>query len=340
MNKKIISSLEFGRVLAIFAVLALHAGLFNSYPLYNDEPWVGNIFNQLTRFGVPLFFLLAGYFVKPKLASHPLSGLTSYAKPLLRVWVVWSIICLILPFRGDVLLEHGYLAERQGFFNYLSQSLANTLVQGGLDYLWFLPALVMAVAIIALLDHFKQARLLLPVAIALYLYGVLAGSYVVLTDLPSPFFTRNGPFFSTLLVSLGYLIRQNSFMVKPSTAFIMMVIGLLAHMSEAYFLFTHGAAFNVNDYLFGTALWATGLFLLLLNYPDFGNNRVIHYLGRRVLAIYVVHMIFLIYMMNIEVLIGAKYAMRDLLQFGGTTLTTLLFIALIERTPLKKWLFR
>ncbi len=340
MNKNVIHSLELARVVAIFSILAMHCALFTTYPIIDDIPWVGYLFNQSTRFSVPLFFLLAGYFIQPKIDKAPIASLRSYSLPLLRVWLVWSVIYLVLPFRGDVLIEQGYLAERMVYFDYLYQNMPSTLLQGGFGHLWFIPALIMGVAIIAILITLKLHRLLLPTAIALYLYGVLAGSYSVVTDLPSPFFTRNGPFFSTLMIVIGYLIRQNKVKVKPTLALIMLICGMLIHFSEGYLLHGYGAPFNANDYLFGTVLWATGILLLLLNYPSIGDYKWVHYLSRRVLAIYVSHMIFIIYMMNVEVLLNLEYVARDLLLLGGSIGFTLGLIALIERTPLQKWLYR
>ncbi|WP_070968965.1 acyltransferase [Vibrio sonorensis] len=340
MNKKIISSLELGRVVAIFAILAMHCGMFYSYFQFNEEPWFAYIFNQLTRFGVPLFFLLAGFFVQPKLATAPLDTLKQYSKPLVRIWVVWSAISLLFPFQWHVVMQNGYLAERKGYWGYLGEAPLNSLLEGGLVHLWFIPALIMAVGLIALLNHYKQTRLLLPIAVVLYIYGVLAGSYVVVTDLPSPFFTRNGPFFATLMVAIGYLIRQNEFTLKSKTAAAIAVLGLLIHFGEAFALDGYDAAFNAHDYLFGTALWATGLFLWLLNHPDLGNNKVVHYLGKRVLAIYVSHIIFIIAMQNVAGMYGFQGPMGDLVVFGGTVVITLLFVAIVERTPLQKWLIR
>ncbi|MDW2083481.1 acyltransferase family protein, partial [Vibrio sp. 1640] len=210
-NRKI-ASLEFARIIAMVAIVGLHCQMALTYWQWDGVPWVGYLLNQLARFAVPLFFLISGYLIQPKLSSNPLETLANYAKPLMKIWLVWSVISLLMPFQWQVVAEAGYLAERQGYWGYLASAPLNSLLEGGLVHLWFIPALVIAVAIIACLVRIGMTQLLLPTAVLLYVYGVLAGSYEPLTDLPAPFFTRNGPFFSTLLVVLSYLIREKQWL--------------------------------------------------------------------------------------------------------------------------------
>jgi len=87
-----------------------------TYWQINEVPWIGYILNQTSRFAVPLFFLISGYLIQPKLVSSPWETIINYSKPLLRVWVVWSIICLALPFNLARVEELGYLGERQGYW--------------------------------------------------------------------------------------------------------------------------------------------------------------------------------------------------------------------------------
>lgn len=107
--------------------------------------------------------------------------LRRYCSPLLRVFVVWSVISLLMPFNFQVLAEHGYLAERQGYWGFLAQTPLNSLLEGGLVHLWFIPALILAATITACLAKAKRLEMLIPLAFVLYVYGVLAGSYQVVT---------------------------------------------------------------------------------------------------------------------------------------------------------------
>ena len=72
-----------------------------------------------------------------------------YSKPLLKVWLAWSIISLLMPFNLGKVMEVGYLAEREGYWGFLMSTPLNSLFEGGLVHLWFIPALICAVAILA-----------------------------------------------------------------------------------------------------------------------------------------------------------------------------------------------
>ncbi|MDE1328932.1 acyltransferase [Vibrio aestuarianus] len=335
-----IASLELGRVIAILAVIALHCQMFLSYFTYQDEPWFGYVFNQLTRFAVPLFFLISGYLIQPKLVASPIVTLKRYARPLFRLWVVWSVLCLLVPFNWPTVAQDGYLAERIGYWDYWLSSPLDALLEGGLVHLWFIPALIFAVAILAWLLQTKRTNLIIPLAVALYIYGVLAGSYQAVTELSAPFFTRNGPFFSTLLVSIGFMIRQHTYQLSAAKACVMLSLGLLMHLAEAYALHPHDQLFNANDYLFTTPLWATGCFLLLLAKPNWGNSPWVFALSQRILGVYVSHLLVAISMMNIAGILALQDGMRDLFVFTGTVIFTLLLVIGIEKTPLRSILLR
>lgn len=339
MESKKITSIELGRVVAIFLVVAMHCQMFLSYFLYQDTPWFGYIFNQSTRFAVPLFFLISGYLIQPKLTATPIETVKRYCAPLMRVFIVWSVICLLLPFNIETVLTKGYLAERSGYWGYLAQAPLNSILEGGLVHLWFIPALMIAALITALFAKAGKLNLLIPFAVVLYVYGVLAGSYQNITELWTPFFTRNGPFFSTLMFAIGFVIRQKNIQPTPSQGIVLTLIGMAIHFSEAYFLTGYKQPFNGNDFLFGTMLWGTGIFLFLLAKPNLGNSSWVLSLSKSVLPIYVAHLPVIIIMMNVTGLM-AKGPAKDALVFSGTVILTLALVKGLERTPLNKWLFR
>ncbi|MCF8777218.1 acyltransferase family protein [Vibrio sp. IRLE0018] len=335
-----IASLELGRIIAMLAIIGLHCQMALTYWQIDDIPWVGYLLNQLARFAVPLFFLISGYLIQPKLTATPLSTLKSYAKPLLKIWLVWSILSLLMPFNFQVVAEHGYLAERQGYWGYLSQAPLNSLLEGGLVHLWFIPALVIAVAIIALSLHFQRQSWLVAIATLLYLYGVLAGSYQPLTEIASPFFTRNGPFFSTLLVVIGFVIRDRNLSLSPAKALALVAIGIALHFGQAWSLMKFDIAFNGHDFLFGTEMWATGIFLLLLCFPNWGNHALTFALSRYVLGVYVCHLLIIILLMNIAGMTGLEGIARDLFIYPVTILLSIALVWLIHHSPLRRVLLR
>lgn len=340
MQTNKITSIELGRLVAIFLVVAMHCQMFLTYFLYQDTPWFGYIFNQSTRFAVPLFFLISGYLMQPKLMAAPMATVKSFCTPLLRVFIVWSVICALMPFNFHTVMTEGYLVERMGYWNYLGQAPLNTLLEGGLVHLWFIPALMIAALITALMVRFNQVRLLLPLAVVLYIYGVLAGSYQNITELWTPFFTRNGPFFSTLMFAIGFIIRQNSIQVSAAKAAVLALAGMAVHFIEAYMLMDYKQAFNTNDFVFSTMVWGTGVFLFLLAKPNLGNHAWVLNLSKSVLPIYVSHLPIIIVMMNVAGFMQLAGPAKDATVFTGTIVLTLLLVKGIEKTPLNRWLFR
>lgn len=335
-----IASIELGRVIAILAIIGLHGQMALTYWQIDEVPWIGYVLNQAARFAVPLFFLISGYLIQPKLAASPWTTFINYSKPLIKVWLAWSIICLVMPFNLAKVEEFGYLGEREGYWGFLMSTPLNSFLEGGLVHLWFIPALVCAVLIIALLVELKLNKLLLPIAIALYGYGVLAGSYATLTGLEAPFFTRNGPFFGTLMVTLGFVIRQNQWKVSSTKALGLLALGMLIHFTEAAWLTTFDVGFNMNDFLFGTALWGMGVFMWLLANPNMGNYAWVRAISNRMLGIYVSHLLIIIVLFNVCGALGITELAKDVTVFFGTVLLSFGLVVGIEKTPLRRVLLR
>lgn len=335
-----INSIELLRVVAMFAILSMHCQMMLTYWLVDGVPVVGYVFNQFTRFAVPCFFLISGYLIQPKLSQDPKRTFVSYSKPLLKVFVIWSIICLVMPFNLGIVMTEGYLAERFGYWDWLLLSPINTLLEGGLVHLWFIPALIFAVGIIALFVTIGRVNLLLPLSGILYVYGVLGGSYLDVTEIWTPWFTRNGPFFSTLLVVIGFYIRMKNIRFQSSIALTIGVLGMIMHFSEAAWLTQFDIPFNVHDFLFGTAIWGTGLFLWILSKPHMGSQPWVLATGSLVLGIYVIHLPLIIVMNNVVGILGWQGLQADLTIWVGALILSLLFVFSIRGRKLEKALLR
>lgn len=324
----------------MLAIIALHCQLFMSYMLYNDTPLFGYLFNQCMRFAVPFFFLISGYLIHPKLSQAPLGTLKTYSLPLLKIWGMWSVISLLMPFNWQTLSESGYLVERQGYWDWLLTNPINTLFEGGLVHLWFIPALLIAVAIIAISIHLNKVSWLFPLSLLLYLYGLLGGSYLPLTDFWTPFFTRNGPFFSTLLVVIGFYIRKRNISINSLSALLLIFVGLGVHLSEAAYLVQFDTPFNVHDFLIGTPIFALGLFFYCLANPNLGSNTFILKISELTLGVYVSHLLIIIILSNVIALFGIEHFARDAILFFGTVVLSYSFVWFCHQTRAKQWLFR
>ncbi|KHT62690.1 fucose 4-O-acetylase [Photobacterium gaetbulicola] len=340
MSDNRIASFEAGRLIALLGVIAIHSQVFIQAPLITGEPWLGLLINQLSRFAVPLFFIMAGYFIAPKLSTLPSSTVKQYSKPLLKVWLVWSAIYFLVPFNLQLAWEEGYLAERNGYWQYLLSQPLNTLFEGSLVHLWYLPGLICGLSVIAVCCHLKKQNLILPIAIGLYLFGLAAGSYGALTGLESPLFTRNGPFMSTLMLAAGFKIRQSGWQLSARNAAGLAICGMGLHMAEAGFLMRYDVPFNMHDFLLGTPLWGAGLFLMLKQRPLFGQSLAKLNISKHVLGIYLLHLLIIIYLMQLLPLLGITGYANDILLFVLTCLISYGVVALINKTPLRTLLLR
>ncbi|MDF5425862.1 fucose 4-O-acetylase, partial [Vibrio parahaemolyticus] len=112
------------------------------------------------------------------------------------------------------------------------------------------------------------------------------------------------------------------------------------HFGEAYWLMQHDIAFNSHDFLFGTVIWAVGVFMWLLAHPHFGDMPRVFKLSPCVLGIYVSHLLIIIVMMNVAEFIGLQHLAKDVFIYPATIVATILLVKAIDASPLKKWLLR
>lgn len=96
------ATIDLFRVIAIFGVIVVHTDpvtrkVFTSAP----EHLANLMITGAGRLAVPFFFVVSGYFFGRKIrdGAPPLPLFTNYAKRLLRIWVLWSLIYLCLPLR-------------------------------------------------------------------------------------------------------------------------------------------------------------------------------------------------------------------------------------------------
>lgn len=65
------------------------------------------------------------------------------------------------------------------------------------------------------------------------------------------------------MVAIGFEAHRNNWSMSATIALLVAAAGMLLHFAEAYYLHGKGQIFNMNDFLLGTAIWATGLFFFL-----------------------------------------------------------------------------
>jgi surface polysaccharide O-acyltransferase-like enzyme len=96
----------------------------------------------------------------------------------------------------------------------------------------------------------------------------------------------------------------------------------------------------MHDLLFGTPIWGAGVFMYLLAAPNLGNYTWVKNLAPYTLGIYVSHLLFFIYLSNIAGILNLQFFAKDAFLWTGTVVISILFVWGINKTPLKKVLFR
>lgn len=95
---KIIDSVYTLRLIAVFAVITIHTAPF-SFDGWEiaDQFTLPNVINQLSRFAVPMFFVLSGYFWGMKIRGDADLARTSQVvvRRIFSVWLFWSIMYLM-----------------------------------------------------------------------------------------------------------------------------------------------------------------------------------------------------------------------------------------------------
>jgi surface polysaccharide O-acyltransferase-like enzyme len=257
--------------------------------------------NQMARFAVPFFFMISGYFWGIKIkANQPVIPLSLVmAKKIGLIFLFWSAIYL-LPFNFTALFEYGVLGSVKDVYWHMLHLLDNPtslIFEGTKTHLWFLTGLLCALFINALFMHFNRVKELIILSVGLYLLGILAKSYSnTPIGIAIDFNTRNGPFFSTLFFTSGFLLSG----IEAKTKWLwfglaIFIFGCLSHFAEIFVLWKYFDTTVYQDYVIGTYFMGLGATVIALsNHPFLRAERLAN-IGKYTLGIYAVHML---YVMN------------------------------------------
>ncbi|WP_153147945.1 acyltransferase [Dechloromonas sp. H13] len=305
-------SVDLVKTLAIICVISGHAvlmddtELFRAYMKWEDGIWQNLVFlfSQAARFSVPCFFVLSGYLWGQKANKGvnlaPASPVVvKRAKRIFFVFVAWSAIYLF-PFDlvPKMFVDGPVWPLKVAYWRFIDH-VANPMrlmLQGTRVHLWYLIALLWALAITSLFASRNHIRTLIAVSVTLYIIGVFGKAYANTgLGFHSQVDTRNGPFFSTVFFVSGYLISQmrpnGSWALKGSMIFL---LGFTLHLTELYILWREYGINLMQDYVFGTYLMGLGAAMVALSNHSMMVNKssTISVIGTFSLGIYAIHFIF------------------------------------------------
>lgn len=301
------------RVISIFAVIVIHTIPFESNITTIGQQFdMATVANQLARFAVPFFFIISGYFWAKKIKKYDsLSQPTlSTVKRMLFLFFAWSLVYLI-PWDLSFSFKDG-LGNfiREIYWNLLavSRDIPTLLMRGTESHLWFLMSLVCCLGISTLFVHLKRIKVLSFLALLFYLLAILGKPY---SETPigfhSEFNLRYGPFFALIYFVTGIGLANKSYKGNwLILGVLLLVIGLIMHFAELYFLNRIWGVSMLQDYVFGTYFFGTGIALISLSNiktPFFLRPNSV---GQLVLGIYLSHFIFVDLLSPINLLYKGK----------------------------------
>lgn len=312
-----VSSIESFRVLAIVGVILWHTDLLLRLRHFAGGRWPVDLTIDLVWWmSLPYFFIVAGYFYWKSVQAegHPFAHLWRYSSSLFGLLVAWVCIYTVVPSNWLVLVrDHGwwqpFQSEAVKNLDLLRTQHIRLFLDGNLPvwHLWFLPALIFSLAIVALIANFRLQRYVIPFMVGLYL---LALAEEVARGNPQSFTFHFGAWsIATLFTLLGSWLagrRQPAL----STAICLIVAGYAIAFVEWVILkeFFHATSTYKHTYL-GGILLPLGLFVLALAKPNWGRSTPLPVLAKFTLGVYVCHVLM------IYTLTGVGWRLQNLFPF-------------------------
>jgi surface polysaccharide O-acyltransferase-like enzyme len=273
--------IEVGRILALFGVVTLHGA---SLGLYATAPVFGYIADTASRFAVPLFFLMAGWFWKDSQLRDPATA----SKRLLRrvglpyafwflVYVALDVTAVLYPSTSEMSLKSYLLFPISG---------------GPGFHLWFLPALFMGTTLSWFGLRRVGTRLTFAASFMLYLCGVAMWYYLAaFRPETNPVLFRNGLFFAPLFLVGGHLLRGR--LPSYGLSLGLALTGAVLHGVEGYMIGQYPLG---HDLSVGTVPFAVGMFSLFVR--GFKDRSSVAALGKDVFGGYLLHLLILMAVAN------------------------------------------
>lgn len=271
-------AIDLARLVASFFIVAVHVGYYNDYSHY-----VGEIFRGGSRWALPLFFLITGYFIGA-------SKEVDYSKrinKIIGIFVVASI--LFVPYAILKKMEHGPTSVSEICLSLFS---VNSLVYSDYFHLWFLPSLIIGMLLTKFaIDNFSPEKAL-----------ILSGVLLILTWLSDlyAFFDQGESYFyffrllvSFPLIYIGYYLAKRNLTLAPHWAIILFASSVFAMALEVSVLaaVTGHDGFERQFPLFCS--FAAAILLLGCAGARMGNNFYSDLGAKYSLGIYLFHPIFL-----------------------------------------------
>lgn len=282
-------AIDAAKLLFALLVICIHTDPLGSY---TDT---GNFIltRVFGRLAVPFFFIAAGYFFFVKQRTS--DGLFQNLRRLGLIYFMWSGIYFIVNI---------YKWRTEGFDTTdLFLYVRDFFLVGSYYHLWFLPALMFAIAAVYVMLKRFTIKTVLLLSFVLYGVGLLADSYYGLTIHAGTLhrlidgylnifsYSRNGLFFALPFVAVGAYLARRSIATRPqptrSQCAAGLMLSLLLLAGEAILL--RWLEIPQHDSMYVSLIPCVAFVFLLLIRMDMKERPVLRRLSDWSLLVYLVH---------------------------------------------------
>lgn len=263
------NSFDLAKLICAVLVVMIHVDPFGEQVNTNIFSYLNfGLGNYLCRIAVPMFFVFSGFLLyrKTPLDKFSLKPSKKYLLNILKLYLLWSLIYFPLNLIG-------ILQNPNGIVFALALYARNFIFMGSYLHLWYLTALLFAVALISFLLYIKlSAKKILCISSVCYLIGLLGDAYYglisplldvpVLGQLINIYFTligtvRNGLFFAFFFVALGMFLSQNEIPIGRKKSLLLFTASIFMLGIEVFCLkyFNIAKDFNILLFTVPTALF-------------------------------------------------------------------------------------
>ena len=312
------------RLIAAVLVVTIHTSPLITYSDTADFL----LTRVLARVAVPFFLMTTGFFTlgRTPVQKARVAVIRFYRRTLVLYAVAMGLYLPLNVYNGTFLQPH-----------FWPNLLKDLFLDGTFYHLWYLPASLIGVAIVQLLQRCRRNGVGWAVVLALYVVGLLGDSYygaiaqssVLKTAYEGMFtvfdYTRNGLFYAPAFVWMGAWLRRHPLRLSRRACGIALSVCLLAMCGEALSLRAYGWQRHDSMYLLLLPVMLC-LFSLLLR----SRCQAPYALRELALAVYLIHPWMIVCVRGAAKVLGLTALLIDnsVGHFVAVTLSSLLFAGL------------
>lgn len=256
-------SIDIFRAVCAILVVAIHADPVGGMNL----PILRSVLNSVEFIAVPFFFMTAGYFFSNGFTKKR-EILLPYLKRLLIPYAAWSSIYMLAEF---------FRAGKYNIRVFFANCFFRFFISGSEYHLWYFPAVITAVIIVALFFVLRLEKLIFPVSFLLYAYFIAGKCYLRLFE-NSPALTAFFSIFQNYSLQrlflygvpcfcAGYPIKllhdRNGFVCRNSKA----ITAFFAVMFVCEYILITSFGVSSPSAMFSHYFLAASILITLLEYP-------------------------------------------------------------------------